>query len=117
MISPENRSPLLGIMLPGGAGLSIKVDVRGRLLLLAGNYAAGNGTRDHKCVLRFSRGSGASKAARNHHPVGNTGVPRKGRRPECAWRNPDANGDQYFLYSPISLPWMRTRLGGRMRTS
>ena len=25
--------------------------------------------------------------------------------------------DQYFLYSPISLPWMRTRLGGRMRTS
>ena len=31
--------------------------------------------------------------------------------------NPDAIGDQYFLYSPISLPWIRTRLGGRMRTS
>ena len=25
--------------------------------------------------------------------------------------------DQYFRNSPTSLPWMRTRLGGRMRTS
>jgi competence protein ComEC len=47
---------------------------------------------------------------------------RESGNPECLARGPRFRGDegqrnQYRLNSPTSLPWMRTRLGGRMRTS
>jgi hypothetical protein len=58
-ILSENRIPLYRERGPSGrdhpleAQASIKVDVSERLLLLVGKYAAGNGARDHKCVLEF----------------------------------------------------------------
>jgi len=59
MILSENRIPLFRERGSSGrdhaleAQASIKVDVLERLLLLVGNYAADNGPRDHKCVLKF----------------------------------------------------------------
>ena len=42
-------------------------------------------------------------------------IVRSNRKEALAdWRRA---ASQYFRYSPISLPWILTRLGGRMRTS
>jgi hypothetical protein len=67
MILSENRSPAFRDHALE-AQASIKVDMGEKLLWLVGNYAAGNGSPDHKCVLEYSAHAPAAIAARNNHP-------------------------------------------------
>ena len=66
---------------------------------------------------RRGGGAYASRAGATHaRDAARSRTPRSPRQ-ERSWIANDMTETQYFRNSPTSLPWMRTRLGGRMRTS